>query len=409
MTIQTFRYEAIDGDGELQKGTVEAETAQAAAVSLNVRQLVPVSVKLSGQGMQKELKLPGFGGKTRLRDLAVLTRQFASMSAAGLSLMRTLAILEEQSTRPKLAEALGKVRSDVQGGATLSAALAQHPDHFPPLMTSTIAAGEAGGFLDKAMDRVASMYESDAALRARIKSALTYPAVVLVFSMLMMIGVIWFIVPIFERMFSSLGGQLPLPTRIMVGLSHTMWWWLPATVITVVAARRVYHRALRSSPGFLLRVDRLKLRVPVFGPLGTKMAVSRWARNLGTLLSVGVPVSQALEMVGTTSGNAVIAHAMIEVRDSVRTGSTISLPLSRHPVFPPMVVQMLEVGEESGQTSAMLDKAADFYDDEVKNATEALTSALEPLLVVVIGAVIGAMVICLYLPMFSIYQQIQTN
>ena len=221
MTIQTFRYEAIDVAGELQKGTVEAETAQAAAVSLNVRQLVPVSVKLTGQGMQKELKLPGFGGKTRLRDLAVLTRQFASMSEAGLSLMRTLAILEEQSTRPKLAEALGKVRSDVQGGATLSAALAQHPDHFPPLMTSTIAAGEAGGFLDKAMDRVASMYESDAALRARIKSALTYPAVVLVFSMLMMIGVIWFIVPIFERMFSSLGGQLPLPTRIMVGLSHT--------------------------------------------------------------------------------------------------------------------------------------------------------------------------------------------
>jgi type IV pilus assembly protein PilC len=276
-------------------------------------------------------------------------------------------------------------------------------------MTSTIAAGEAGGFLDKALDRVASMYESDAALRAKIKSALTYPAVVLVFSMLMMIGVIWFIVPIFEKMFSSLGGQLPLPTRVMVALSHNMWWWLPLVVALVVAARRLYRRARRTSPGFLLRTDALKLRLPVFGPLGTKMAVSRWARNLGTLLSVGVPVSQALDMVGTTSGNAVIAHAMIEVRDSVRTGSTISLPLSRHPVFPPMVVQMLEVGEESGQTSAMLDKAADFYDDEVKNATEALTSALEPLLVVVIGAVIGAMVICLYLPMFSIYQQIQTN
>jgi type IV pilus assembly protein PilC len=409
MTAQTFRYEAIDVDGDLQKGTVDAESAQAAAASLNVRHLVPVSVKLTGQGMQKELKLPGLGGKTRLRDLAVLTRQFASMSAAGLSLMRTLAILEDQSTRPKLTEALGQVRSDVQGGATLSAALAQHPEHFPVLMTSTIAAGEAGGFLDKALDRVATMYETDAALRARIKSALTYPAVVLVFSMLMMIGVIWFIVPIFERMFSSLGGELPLPTRFMVGLSHNMWWWLPLLVVLMVAARRLYGRARRTSPGFLLRTDALKLRLPVFGPLGTKMAVSRWARNLGTLLSVGVPVSQALEMVGSTSGNAVIANAMIDVRDSVRTGSTISLPLSRHAVFPAMVVQMLEVGEESGQTSAMLDKAADFYDDEVKNATEALTSALEPLLVVIIGAVIGAMVICLYLPMFSIYQQIQTN
>ena len=409
MTVQTFRYEAIDDGGGLQKGTVDAESAEAAADSLSVRHLVPLSVQVTGRGMQKELKLPGFGGKTRLRDLAVLTRQFASMSAAGLSLMRTLAILEEQSTRPKLTEALGQVRTDVQGGATLSAALAEHPDHFPPLMTSTIAAGEAGGFLDKAMDRVASMYESDAALRARIKSALTYPAVVLVFSMLMMIGVIWFIVPIFERMFASLGGRLPLPTRIMVTLSHNLWWWLPVAVVAGVGSQRLYRRARRTSPGFLLRTDRLMLKLPVFGPLGTKMAVSRWARNLGTLLSVGVPVSQALEMVGTTSGNAVIAHAMIEVRDSVRTGSTISLPLSRHPVFPPMVVQMLEVGEESGQTSSMLDKAADFYDDEVKSATEALTSALEPLLVVVIGAVIGAMVICLYLPMFSIYQQIQTN
>jgi type IV pilus assembly protein PilC len=409
MTVQTFRYEAIDSEGDLQKGTVDAETAEAAAVSLDVRKLVPLSVKLTGQGIQRELKLPGFGGKTRLRDLAVLTRQFASMSAAGLSLMRTLAILEEQSTRPKLAEALGQVRLDVQGGSTLSAALAEHPQHFPPLMTSTIAAGEAGGFLDKAMDRVALMYETDAALRSRIKAALTYPMVVLVFSMLMMIGVIWFIVPIFEKMFSSLGGQLPLPTRIMVTLSHNMWWWLPLLAVSVVGAQRLYGRARRSSPSFLLRTDRLKLRLPVFGPLGTKMAVSRWARNLGTLLSVGVPVSQALDMVGNTSGNAVIANAMIEVRDSVRTGSTISQPLSRHPVFPPMVVQMLEVGEESGQTSSMLDKAADFYDDEVKNATEALTSALEPLLVVIIGAVIGAMVICLYLPMFSIYQQIQTN
>jgi type IV pilus assembly protein PilC len=409
MSVQTFRYEAIDAEGVLQKGTLDADSAEAAAVSLSGRKLVPVSVQRTGQGMQMELKLPGVGGKTRLRDLAVLTRQFASMSAAGLSLIRTLTILEEQSVRPKLTEALGQVRLDVQGGKGLSAALAEHPEHFPVLMTSTIAAGEAGGFLDKALDRVASMYESDAALRAKIKSALTYPAVVLVFSLLMMIGVIWFIVPIFEKMFSQLGGQLPLPTRIMVQLSHNMWWWLPLAVVVVVGGLRIYKRARRTNPAFLLWDDRLRLRVPVFGPLSTKMAVSRWARNLGTLLSVGVPVSQALDMVGTTAGNAVIANAMIDVRDSVRTGSTISAPLTRHPVFPPMVVQMLEVGEESGQTSAMLDKAADFYDDEVKNATESLTSALEPLLVVIIGAVIGAMVICLYLPMFSIYQHIQTN
>lgn len=409
MTVQTFRYEAVDADGEVQKGTVDADSAQAAAASLNGRKLVPVSVRLTGQGMQRELRLPGKGAKTRLRDLAVLTRQFASMSASGLSLIRTLTILEDQSTRSQLTESLAQVRADVQGGTSLSAAMAEHPAHFPVLMTSTIAAGEAGGFLDKALDRVALMYETDAALRARIKSALTYPMVVLVFSFLMMIGVIWFIVPIFEKMFASLGGELPLPTRVMVSLSHSMWWWLPLTVLAVIAARRTYRRARRTHAGFLLWTDRLKLRLPVFGPLTTKVAVSRWARSLGTLLSVGVPVSQALDMVGTTSGNAVIADAMIDVRDSVRSGSTISAPLARHAVFPAMIVQMLEVGEESGQTSAMLDKAADFYDDEVKNATESLTSALEPLLVVIIGAVIGAMVICLYLPMFSIYQNIQTN
>jgi len=409
MTTQTFRYEAIDAVGEVQKGTIDADSADAAAVTLNSRKLTPLSVSRTGVGLQKEIKIPGIGGKTKLRDLAVMTRQFASMTSSGLSLLRTLAILEEQTEKPKLAQALGKVRADVQTGRTLSAALAEHPDQFPVLMVSMVAAGETGGFLDDALDRIAKMYESDAALRAKIKAAMTYPVVVLIFSAIMMLGVIWFIVPIFEKMFTQLGGELPLPTRIMVALSHNLLWILPITIAVVVAILRLYKRARRTNPGFLLRTDALKLRLPVFGSLNRKLAISRWARNLGTLLSVGVPVTQALDMVGATAGNAVIGNAMIAVRDSVRTGSTISAPLSRQPVFPPMVVQMLEVGEESGRTSEMLDKAADFYDEEVKNATESLTSALEPLLVVIIGAVIGAMVICLYLPMFSIYQQIQSN
>jgi type IV pilus assembly protein PilC len=270
-----------------------------------------------------------------------------------------------------------------------------------------VAAGEAGGFLDQALDRLAIMYESEAALKAKIKSASTYPIVVLCFALLMMIGVIWFIVPIFEEMFASLGGQLPIPTQIMVTLSHNLWWWLPLTIILVLGGIKGYKRAREKSPSFRLRTDRLKLRIPVFGPLGTKIAISRWARTLGTLLSVGVPVTQALDLVGATSGNAVISTAMDDVRDAVRTGSPMSRPLAEHSVFPPMAVQMLEVGEESGRTSEMLDKTADFYDDEVENATESLTSALEPVLVIVIGAVIGLMVICLYLPMFSIYQHIE--
>ena len=406
MTTQTFKYEALDALGAVQKGTIEAESAEAAAASLNTRQMTPLNVSRSGQGMQREIQIPGFRKKTKLRDLAILTRQFASMTSSGLSLLRTLAILEEQTTKPGLVVALGKVREEVQTGSTLSAALAKHPEQFPLLMTSMIAAGETGGFLDEALDRIAKMYEADAALKSKIKAAATYPIVVLVFSFLMMIGVIWFIVPIFEKMFASLGGDLPLPTRIMVQLSHHLYWWLPVTVALSVVGMKLYKRARLTRPGFRSRTDRIKLRLPIFGKLATKMAISRWARNLGTLLSVGVPVTQALEMVGATSGNAVIEEAMIEVRDAVHTGSPMSRPLAKQPVFPPMVVQMLEVGEESGRTSEMLDKAADFYDNEVENATEGLTSTLEPLMVVIIGAVIGLMVICLYLPMFSIYQNI---
>lgn len=409
MSVQTYRYEAVDAEGAKQTGTIDAESVDAAASSLTGRRLTPLEVSLAGQGLQREIKIPGLGGRTKVRDLAVMTRQFASMTASGLTLMRALAILENQSEKPALREALAKVQVDLQAGATLSGAMAAHPAQFPRLMTSTIAAGETGGFLDLALDRVATMYETDASLRARVKSALTYPAVVLVFSVLMMVGVIWFIVPIFERMFEQLGGELPLPTKVLVNLSHSLWWWLPALVVATVVAQRAYRRARRTRPGFLLATDRLKLRLPVFGPLQQKLVISRWARNLGTLLSVGVPVSQALDMVGETSGNAVVSTAMIEVRDSVRTGSPLSAPLSRQPLFPPMVVQMLEVGEESGRISEMLDKAADFYEDEVSAATESLTSALEPVLVVVIGAVIGAMVVCLYLPMFTIYQNIQTN
>jgi type IV pilus assembly protein PilC len=210
-------------------------------------------------------------------------------------------------------------------------------------------------------------------------------------------------------MFKQLGGKLPMPTQVMVTLSHNMWWGLPLGLVLSIGGMRMYRKARRDNFAFRLKTDKLKLRLPVFGSLFTKLAISRWARNLGTLLAVGVPIIQALEIVGGTAGNAVVGEAMNDVRDSVRSGSAMSRPLANHPLFPSMVVQMLEVGEETGQTSEMLDKVADFYDEEVETATDSLTSALEPLLVVLLGAVIGTMVICLYLPMFSIYQHIQAN
>ncbi|HZC74066.1 MAG TPA: type II secretion system F family protein [Jatrophihabitans sp.] len=409
MATRTFNYEALDASGNLLKGTIDAESAEAVARSLSGQNLVPLDVIRSGEGLRKDVQIPGFGGRTTLKDLAVLSRQFASMTAAGLTLLRSLAVLEDQTSKPKLRGAIGQVRADVQAGSTLSTAMAHHPDHFPTLMVSMIKAGETGGFLDGALDRVAKMYEADANLRAKIKSAMTYPMVVLIFSLLLGTGVIVFIVPVFEHMFSQLGGKLPLPTKIMVTLSHNMWWLLPLTGGLAYGAFRLYKTKHRNDPVFRLRADRLKLRTPVFGSLFAKVAISRWARNLGTLLHVGVPIIQALDVVGGTAGNAVISAAMEDVKAAVRVGQQMSGPLAKHPLFPPMVVQMMEVGEETGQITEMLDKLADFYDREVETATESLSSALEPLLVVLLGAVIGAMVICLYLPMFSIYQQIQNS
>ncbi len=403
---RTFSYEAVDSSGAVRKGTIDSESASAAVVALSGQKLIPLAVEAGGEGLRRDLKIPGFHKRTSLKDLAIFSRQFASMTSSGLTLTRSLGILEEQTENAKLKAAVGQLQSDVQGGNTLSIAMAKAPDQFPLLMVNMVGAGETGGFLDGALDRIAKMYESDAALRAKIKSALTYPVIVLIFSLLMGTGVIVFIVPIFEKMFGQLGGKLPAPTQVLVTLSHNAAWIIPLVVVVTVVGMRSYRYAMKTSDSFRLKSDQLKLRLPVFGKLYTKLAISRWARNFGTLLAVGVPVIQALDIVGGTSGNAIISVAMQEVRESVRTGTTISKPMAKHPIFPSMVVQMLEVGEETGQTSDMLAKVADYYDQEVESATDALTSALEPLLTVTMGLVIGTMVICLYLPMFTIYQNI---
>jgi len=406
--VKTFTYEAMDPNGVIVKGKIDSETSDGAAQSLANQRLIPLSLKGEGTGLNKDLKIPGIGGRTKLKDLAVFANQFAAMMSSGLTLLRALGILEEQTTAPKLRDAVTAVRLEVEGGAALSVSMANHPDQFPLLMVNMIQAGEMGGFLDEALARIARMYEADANLRAKIKSAMTYPVIVLLFSILLGTGVILFIVPIFEKMFKQLGGKLPLPTQIMVNLSHNMLWIAPLIIVLVVGTLTGYRRAYRDNDAFRLQADKIKLRLPVFGRLFTKLAISRWSRNLGTLLGVGVPVIQALEIVGGTSGNALISEAMNDVRDTVRVGGQMSSALEKNPLFPSMVVQMLEVGEETGQITDMLEKVAEFYDKEVEAATESLTSALEPLLTVLMGVVIGTMVVCLYLPMFTIYQHIQS-
>ncbi|MDT4918694.1 MAG: type pilus assembly protein PilC [Pseudonocardiales bacterium] len=404
---RTFDYEALDSAGKRTKGKVEATNDSAAAAALRAQGVMPLKLRETGRGLQAEIKIPGLGDRVSVRDLAVLSRQFATMTSSGLSLLRSLAILEEQAPKPKLAKALRDVRRDVESGNSLSGALSKQDRIFPRLMIAMIAAGETGGFLDQALDRIAVNFEKDANLRGKIKSALTYPALVVAFSLLMLVAVLIFIVPVFEHMFANLGGQLPLPTRILVTISHQMWWIMPLTIVALIAGSTWFRKKLHDDPAWRLGFDKFKLRLPVFGSLLTKIAISRFARNLGTLLHVGVPILQALDIVGATTGNAVVGEAMKDVSRSVRDGQTMSAPLERHAIFPAMVTNMMQVGEETGQMSAMLDKVSDFYDHEVEASTESLTAAIEPIMVVVMGALIGVMVICLYLPMFTIYQHVQ--
>jgi len=403
-----YDYETIAADGTRTKGKVEAKSPTAAAQTLEQQGLTPLTIREAGTGLNRELTIPGFGGnRIKTKDLAIVARQFATMTSSGLSLIKSLTILEEQNEKPKLAAALRAVRDDVESGAKLSYALSKHEKIFPRLMVAMIRAGETGGFLDTALEGVAIALEKEAALKSKVKAALVYPAIVLAFSVLMIAGVLIFIVPVFEKMFKQLGGELPLPTRMMVATSHQMWWIAPLVIGLVVGGTVLFKRQLSKSTEFRLTFDRFKLRVPVFGKLLSKIAISRFTRNLGTLLSVGVPVIQALEVVGDTTGNAVITAATKDVQQSVRDGNTISGPLRQHAVFPSMVTQMIEVGEQTGQISAMLNKVADFYDREVDDATEALTAAIEPIMVAVMGVIVGSMVICLYLPMFTIYQHVQ--
>jgi type IV pilus assembly protein PilC len=406
---KVFRYSSIDATGHRTKGTVEAPNEAAATQALRQRGETPLEVAEAGGGLDRDIKIPGLGNRVKLKDLAIFARQFATMTSSGMSLLRSLAILEEQTSAPPLKKAIGEIRSEVSGGVALSTAMGRHDRIFPRLMIAMIRAGETGGMIDSALEQIADSLEKDSALRGKIKSAMTYPAIVLAFTFVLIAAVLIFIVPIFENMFKNLGGELPAITQFLVDASHNMWWIGPLILIVGITSSVTYKRQMRVSADFRLKSDRLKLKMPVFGSLFRKLAISRFSRNLGLLLNVGVPVMQALAVVGETTGNEVVNIAMKDVQNAVRDGQPMSSAMRHHDIFPAMVTQMVEVGEESGQISQMLDKVADFYDREVDSAAESLTASIEPIMVLVMGAVVGGMVICLYLPMFTIYQNIQSN
>ena len=401
-----YRYKARDGAGRRREGTVEGPDQGVVVARLREMGLVPLSVEeQQTSGLNREITFPGRGGKVKLKDLAIFSRQFATMIGSGLSLLRSLSILAEQADNPRLREVVSKVANRVEEGKSLSEALAEH-DSFPPLYVAMVRAGETAGTLDLVLLRIADTLEKDVALRRKVKSTMTYPAVVLVLAVLLTIVMLLFIVPTFVGMFESLGGTLPLPTRVLLFMSSLVrraWFVL---FFLPIGAWQGYKRA-RKVPRVRARLDVLKLKVPVFGDLFHKLAIARFTRNLSTLLHAGVPILLALEITSDTIDNAVISRAVADVRAAVSRGESLARPLANHPVFPPMVVQMVGVGEETGALDEMLRRIADFYDLEVEATTESLTAALEPLMIATLGGIVGAMVISLYMPMFQIFDLIE--
>lgn len=398
-----FDYRGRDGSGKLVKGRLDAASEGAVVQRLRGMGVSPIAITEAkpGTGLQTEIKIPGFEKGVGLKDLAIMSRQAATMLASGLSLLRALTILADQTANKKLKDVLGKVRDDVERGVSFSDAVAKYPVDFPPIMINMIRAGETGGFLDQAMDSIATNFEKEHKLRSTIRSAMTYPVVVLCMSLAAVVIMLVFIVPIFQKMFSSLGGQLPLPTMLLVYASHAMVWLGPVLLVALVIAW-VWWRANKHTDRVRAVVDPLKLRAPVFGQLNQKIVIARFARNLSNMIGAGVPILQALQIAGEVSNNFVVEKALARVSESVRKGESIAGPLEKEPVFPPMVSQMVAVGEDAGSLEVMLEKIAVFYDGEVESTTESLTSLIEPLLIAFLGVVVGGMIVALYLPIFQI-------
>jgi len=401
----TFKYSVRDRAGKLVSGELAAETEAALVQRLKSMGYAPVSIEKSNAGLNAEIKIPGMGKKVKLKDLAIFSRQFATMINSGLSLMRALTILSEQTESEELARVVSEVRNEVEAGSALSLAMSKHPKVFPPLMVNLCKAGEVGGFLDAVLLQIAENYEAEVKLRSKIKSAMTYPVVVGCIAIIALVIMLTFVVPSFASIFETLGTKLPAPTQMLVNISHAMKFIVPAMVVMTIAGvvvwRRVKHRE-----EVLKVVDPLKLKVPVFGPLFQKVAIARFSRNLGTMIRSGVPILQALDIVADTTGNWTITQAVRDVQESVRQGESLTQPLSEHDVFPPMVVQMMAVGEDTGALDTMLAKIAEFYDQEVEATTEALTALIEPIMIAVLGGLVGGMIVCLYLPIFDVYNHI---
>jgi type IV pilus assembly protein PilC len=398
--MANFAYKALDQRGTQAAGEIEGESKAAVAAALRSRGLTVLDLNEVKQGWaQIEI-----GGRIKSKDLTVFSRQFATMVNSGLSMLRCLYVLEEQTPNKKLAKVIGEVRGDVEAGISLSDALEKHPKVFSRLYVSMVRAGELGGILDEVLNRLATQLEKEDSIRRAVKSAMVYPVLIGSFAIIVLIGMVLFLIPIFANMYKDLGNaKLPFLTRIMMGISHAAltFPWNVVILAAIIGAIYGLLRLKRTDRGTHVW-DRFKLHIPMgIGEIIRKMAVARFSRTLGTLITSGVPILQAIEITGQAAGNIVIEDAMGDVQQSVKEGQSITAPLEKVSVFPAMVTQMISVGEETGSLDAMLSKIADFYEDEVNAAVKSLTSILEPILMLFVGALVGTVVISMYLPIFN--------
>jgi type IV pilus assembly protein PilC len=400
----TYAFRAVDAAGAKVKGEVEAVSPAAVVESLRTRGLIALEVDLKGKSM--ELSLDRFA-RVKLDDVAMMTRQLATMISSGLSLLRAFMVLEAQTENPRLKATVVAVRQDIESGKSLSAALERHPKIFSPLYVSMIRAGETGGFLESVLVRVADQLDAQSRLRRQVRSAMVYPAVVMTVAIGVLTAMLMFIIPVFAGVFKEFNSTMPALTQYTMSASTILrhQWYL---VILGVAAIVESFRRWKSSRSGRPVWDRAKLKAPMkIGSVVQKIALARWSRTLASMVSAGVPMLEAVDVTGRTAGNAVVERAMAGVRTSVQGGGTIHAALAKEPLFPALITNMVRVGEETGALDATLAKVADFYEEQVEAAVKALTSILEPVMIVVVGGIVGFMVIAMYLPLFHVYDAIK--
>jgi type IV pilus assembly protein PilC len=397
--MPTFTYTARAVNGELKTATIDAPSREEVVAQLRRQRMSVVKV-------DEETKKRKARGSIKMRDIVIFTRQFSTMINAGLPLVQALDILAKQTENKVLADVTRAVVFDVESGHTVADALGKHPNAFSDLYVNMVAAGEAGGILDTILIRLATFLEKSDALVRKVKGAMVYPAVIMSVAVIAIAVLLIFVIPTFQSMFASVNLELPLPTRIVIGLSNGLisyWWVILAAIGGLIFLFNRYY----ATSGGRLHIDRLMLRAPILGDILRKSAVSRFTRTLGTLISSGVSILDGLEITAKTAGNRVIHDAVMESRQSIAGGETIAGPLEKSKVFPPMVISMIAVGEQTGGLDEMLTKIADFYDEEVDVAVSALLSLMEPMMIVILGVIVGGMVVAMYLPIFDMMNAVQ--